>query len=225
MIDFRLGLKYSGDPSVRQVNMDITENNSVGGDDLPQQYQALRELGDQYASVGDYAHAQRCYEKAALLEPDESEPYVGLGTIALENKRLEDAEAAFKAAVKLDKGCTKAYCGLGLVYQRKEDSAEAFQMYLKCLESDTGNLTALLGLFQTSCQIGSFSKVRHYLEVYLKIHPGDMKVMFCLATLYMKDSQLNEAKKVLLEVLASEPDYTGAVDLLEEVEHKLSNRS
>jgi len=190
---------------------------------LPQQYQALQKLGDEYASVGDYAHAQRCYEKAALLKPHESEPYVGLGTIALENKRLEDAEAAFKAAVELDKGCTKAYCGLGLVYQQKENFTEAFQMYLKCLELDTDNVTALLGLFQTSYQIGSFSKIRHYLEVYLKIHPGDMKVMFSLATLYMKDGRLNEAKKVLLEVLASEPDYTAAVDLLEEVEHKLSS--
>ena len=41
----------------------------------------------------------------------------------------------------------------------------------------------------------------------------------------MKDGKLNEAKKVLSEVLASEPDYTDTVNLLEEVEHKLSNRS
>jgi len=204
--------------------MDITENNSVGGGDLPQQYQALQELGDQYTSVGDYAHAQHCYEKAASLRPDESEPYVGLGTIALENKRLEDAETAFKVAIRLDKGCSKAYCGLGLVYQRKEDFAKAFQIYLKCLELDTDNLTALLGLFQTSHQIGSFSKVRHYLKVYLKMHPGDTKVMFCLATLYMNDGRLNEAKKVLSEVLASGPDYTDAVNLLEEVEHQLDQR-
>ena len=205
--------------------MDITESNSVGGGDLPQEYQALQELGDQYASVGDYAHALRCYEKAASLRPDESEPYVGLGTTALENKQLEDAKTAFKVAVKLDKGCAKAYCGLGLVYQRKEDSAKAFQMYLKCLESDTDNLTALLGLFQTSCQMRSFSRIRHYPKVYLKMHPGDTKVMFCLATLYMKDGKLNEAKKVLSEVWTSEPDYTDAVNLLEEVEHQLSNRS
>ena len=41
----------------------------------------------------------------------------------------------------------------------------------------------------------------------------------------MKDGQLNEAKKVLSEVLASEPDYTDAVNLLEEVEHELSDRN
>lgn len=206
------------------ITIDITDNNSVGGDGLPQQYQTLQELGDRYASVGDYAHAQRYYEKAASLGPDESGPYVGLGTIALENKRLEDAETAFKVALRLDRSCAKAYCGLGLVYQQKEDFAEAFQMYLKCLESDTDNLTALSGLFQTSRRIGSFSKVRHYLEVYLKRHPGDTKVMFCLATLYTKDGRLNEAKKVSSEILALEPDYTDAANLLEEVEHQLDRR-
>jgi cytochrome c-type biogenesis protein CcmH/NrfG len=56
------------------------------------------------------------------------------------------------------------------------------------------------------------------------MHPGDKKVMFCLATLCMKDGRLNEAKKVLSEVLASGSDYTDAVNLLEEVEHQLDQR-
>ena len=205
--------------------MDRSSDNFVGVDGLSQQYQVLQELGDRYSSVGDYVHAQRCYEKAVSLGLDEPGPYIGLGTIALENKRIEDAEAAFRVALRLDKGCANAYYGLGLVYQWKEDFAEAFEMYLKCLESDTDNLTGLLGLFQTSRQIGSFSKVRHYMEVYLKTHPGDTKIMFCLATLYMKDGRLDEAKKVLSKVLASRPTYTDAVNLLEEVEHELSDRN
>ena len=208
----------------RRVTMDRSGSNSVDGDGLPRQYRALQELGDQYASVGDYVHAQHCYEQAVSLEPDEPGPYVRLGTAALENKRPEDAEKAFRTALRLDKGCVMAYCGLGLVYQYKENFAEAFEMYLKCFELDTDNLTALLGLFQISRRTGSFAKVRQYLEVYLKMHPGDTKVMFCLATLYMEDGRLNEAKKVLSEILVSEPDYTEAVNLLEEVEQKLSNR-
>ena len=56
------------------------------------------------------------------------------------------------------------------------------------------------------------------------MHPGDTKIMFCLATLYMKDGRLNEAKKVLSGILASEPDYTNAANLLEEVEHQLNQK-
>ena len=98
-------------------------------------------------------------------------------------------------------------------------------MYLKCIELDSNNLTALLGLFQTCSDTGSASKVGRYLEIYLnrypqRMHPGDTEVMYCLATLYVKDGRLGEAKKILSEILALKPTYTDAANLLEEVEKK-----
>ena len=92
-------------------------------------------------------------------------------------------------------------------------------MYLKCLELDTNNLIALLGLFQASCQMGSFAQVTHYLEVYLNMHPGDTSVMFPLAALYMKDGRFEESKNVLLDVLTLDKNHKDAANLLEEVEH------
>jgi hypothetical protein len=96
-------------------------------------------------------------------------------------------------------------------------------MYLKCLELDTDNLTALLGLFQTSCQMGSFARVIHYLQVYLNMHPGDTSVMFSLAALYMKDNQF-ELSKILLDILTLDGGHKDAANLLEEVEHSLAQR-
>ena len=95
-------------------------------------------------------------------------------------------------------------------------------MYLKCLELDTDNLMALLGLFQTSCQMGSFAEITHYLEVYLDMHPGDTSVMFPLAALYTKDGQLDKSRKVLLDLLALDENHKDAIDLLEEVENVLA---
>lgn len=93
---------------------------------------------------------------------------------------------------------------------------------MKCLELDSDNITALLGLFQTSCQMGSFAKVIYYLELYLNMHPGDTSVMFCLATLYMKDGQINKSQALLRDILTLDPSNKDAVDLLEEVDHSLA---
>ncbi|MHC4632090.1 MAG: tetratricopeptide repeat protein, partial [Planctomycetota bacterium] len=131
-------------------------------------------------------------------------------------------ETAFRVARRLDGNCTKAYTGLGLVAQQRADYKQAFEMYLKCLELDTDNLIALLGLFQTSCQMGSFAKVTHYLEVYLNMHPGDTSVMFPLAALYMKDGRLEQSKKLLSDILALDANHKDAANLLEEVEHSLA---
>ncbi len=82
--------------------MDSMNTNEIEKYKLTQHYEVLRELGDCYTSVGDYGQAQRCYEKAALLGPDEPGPYVGLGVAALQTGKLDDAEIAFRVACRLD---------------------------------------------------------------------------------------------------------------------------
>ncbi len=192
--------------------------------DTTQHYEVLQELGDCYTSVQRYPQAQRCYEKAATLCPDEPGPYVGLGVVALQQNLLEDAEIAFRVACRLDSDCSKAYAGLAMIAQQKADYKKAFEMYLKSLELNTDNLTALLGLFQTSCKMNSFAKVIHYLEMYLQMHPGDVSVKLSLAALYMKEGKFEQSKQMLLDILALAPSNTDAVNLLEEVEHGLAQK-
>ena len=204
--------------------MDITQNNIKQQENTTQHYEVLQELGDSYASVGNYEQAQKYYERTALLSPDEAGPYVGLGVVSLQKNLLDDAHVAFKIARRLDPNCSKAYAGMAMVAQQQGDYKQAFDMYLKSLELDTDNLTALLGLFQASCQMGSFGKVIHYLEAYLDMHPGDTSVMFSLAALYMKDGRVEQSRKILLDIMTLEPSNKDASNLLEEVEHTLARQ-
>jgi len=199
--------------------METIENN-INSQYPMQHYEVLQELGDCYTCAGNHKVAQDCYEQAAALGPDEAGPYIGLGVIALQNELLDDAESAFKIAIRLDKCSSKAYTGLAMVLQRKGALQQAFDTYLKSLELDCDNLTALLGLFQTSCSIGSFSKVIFYLQTYLSMHPGDISVMFTLAALYLKDGAAEKSEKILQDILALDASNTDAAKLLEEVEHQ-----
>jgi len=202
--------------------MDTTQTNEIEKHKRTQHYEVLRELGDCYTSVGNYSQAQRCYEKAASLGPDEPGPYIGLGVAALQRDKLDDAEIAFRVACRLDPKCARAYAGLAMVAQQQRQFPQAFDLYMKSLELDTDSITALLGLFQVSCEMGSFAKVIYYLEVYLEMHPGDSAVMFALAALYQKDGRPEQAKTMLLNLLALEPANRDAANLLEEVEHTLA---
>lgn len=185
-------------------------------------YKVLQELGDHYTSLGDYVQAEKCYEKAALLDADQPGLYVGLGMVAFQKKLLDDAEISFRVACRLDENCSRAYGGLAMVAQERADYDRAFEMYLKSLQLDPDNLTALLGLFQASCQMGSFAKVIHYLELYLNMHPEDSSVKFSLAALYIKEGSFEQSRKILLDILAFDGGNKDASDLLEEVEHNLA---
>lgn len=201
--------------------MDVIQNNTEQKNSPTQRFEIAQELGDCYCSVGDLNNAQQYYEKAADISPDEPMPYVGLGIVALQNQQIEDARAAFQVACRLDNNCAKAYAGLGMVAQQKNDYKLAFDMYLKSLELDSENLIGILGLFQSSCQMGSFEKVTHYLELYLDMHPGDISVMYPLAALYMKDGKIENSRDMLKDILVLDPENVDAANLLEEVEHNL----
>ncbi|MCD6391885.1 MAG: tetratricopeptide repeat protein [Planctomycetes bacterium] len=204
--------------------MDNSAKEMVQGSGPSQDYEVVKELGDCHAAVGQYDHAQACYDRAAALGPDEAGPYVGSGVVELQNGNLDAAETAFRVACRLDPGCSKAWCGLAMISQQRDDHAAASDLYLKSLELDKDNLTALLGLFQLSCRTGTFEKLIHHLDVYLDMHPGDISVMFCLATMHLKDGGWGKAKTILNNIVTLDGQNTDAANLLEEVEHVLSQQ-
>lgn len=201
--------------------MNREKNGVAAQEEAIQSFEVLQEQGDRYTSVGDYTQAQQCYGKAASLSPDSPSPYVGLGVVAFQKDLLDDAEISFRVACRLDPGCSRAYAGMAMIAQERADYEKAFEMYLKCLELDTDNLGALLGLFQTSCQMGSFAKVIHYLKLYLSIHPKDNSVKFTLAALYVKEGNFQQSRIMLLDILTSDPGNDDAANLLEEVDRNL----
>ncbi len=209
-------MKKSADSDKSDSNFALAERCGI-----LENYEANLCLGQTYLDNGDYQRAKSFYEDLANSQPDNPEPYVGLGTIDLQLEKLDNAEISFRIAARLDKNCSRAYCGLAMVAHKKDDYQKAFDLYLKCLDLDTDNLTALLGLFQASCQMGSFAKVIYYLQMYLDMHPEDTAVMLSLAALYVKDEKLIEAKKILMNIIMIEPENDEALKFLEEVEHDM----
>ncbi len=204
--------------------MDKSTEEMVRGSGWRQDYEVVKELGDCHAAVGEYDQAQACYDTAAVLAPDEAGPYLGSGVVEFQKGNFAEAETAFRVACRLDPACSKGYCGLAMISQQRDDPVAASDFYLKSLELDKNNLIALLGLFQLSCRTGTFSKVIHHLEAYLDMHPGDISVMFCLATLHLKDGRWDKAKELLSNIVIMDGQNADAANLLEEVEHILSQQ-
>ena len=187
------------------------------------QYHEFKSMGDCYTGTGEYGKACDCYKRAASIRPGEAGPYVGLGMVAVRTDRPDVAGECFDVALQLQDDCAEAFAGLAMVHQHSGEKEQAFEMYLKCLEHDSENLVALLGLFQTSREMGSFSKIIHYLQVYLEKHPEDTSVLFCLASLYVKEGRLTPARDALEKVLAAEPSKREAAQLLDQVQDALGS--
>jgi tetratricopeptide (TPR) repeat protein len=205
--------------------MKLSTEGFIVEEGLDQHYEVLKELGDCHTMLGNFDRARQCYEEAALLAKDKPGPHVGRGVVAMQTGCHDEAERAFNDAIQLDDRCAEAYGGLAMLYQQRAEYPKAFDYYLKSLDRDTDNLVALLGLFQTACQMGSFQKVIYYLKLYIERHPGDVSVLFCLATLYSHDGLLDEAADALQTILALDPSNAEAAQLLKDVEKKRAQAS
>ncbi len=198
-------------PSAWQTVADCLEES----DSLPQTWLVMRELGDRHAGLSDIEAAQECYLLAHCLAPKEPEPLVRFGVLAMQSERLSDAEKAFEKAQRLDPRYGEAYNGLAMVLQMRKEYGKALEMYLKCLELNPDNLTALLGLFQSSCEMGTFSKIIHYLEVYLSRHPNDREVLACVAALYGREGRKSKAREVLRKIGELEANDVEVAELVQ----------
>jgi len=141
--------------------MDLTRQSAVPDQGWSQHYDVLQELGDCLAAVGQLEQAQECYERAAVLAPDEAGPYLGSGSSQCRKieSRMRNCVSCCASAGRPN---SRAMAGMAMVAQRQNQPQNAFDWYLKSLELDSDNLMALLGLFQMSCQMGSFSRVIDY---------------------------------------------------------------
>ena len=181
---------------------------------------ALIDLGDCHAAMGDDSRAMECYLQASNLSPTQPKPKLAMGMIALRNNDNQNALAHLTAVVQLDHTSAEAYSGLAIVHHRTENFEAAFDSYMKCLELDADNLVALLGLFQMSIKMGTFSKIIHYLEVYLAKHPNDASVLFCLAILQARNKQYDLARRTVLKIIELEPNKKEAHELLRQLDKR-----
>lgn len=206
--------------------MQQNQANGPGGqaDSTAGLYRELTAQAEAYLDRDLFDQAELCYRQAAVVCPNQPAPFIAIGVLQMQRGQLDRAVSAFRTAVDIAPTSSEAWAGLAMAHHELGDFGRAFETYLKSLEYDSDNLLALLGLFQTSCQMGTFATIIRYLEAYLETHPHDHAVQFCLATLYAREDMLIQAKQALLAVLDAEPDKPEARDLLDEVDTRLSYR-
>lgn len=91
-------------------------------------------LGDAYTRAGDYTKAQQALQRALLLEPNSTGPYILLGKVLLKRQDPASAMMYLERAEKMDPGNYMTHSLLGQAYRsvgRTEDAAREIQISQK----------------------------------------------------------------------------------------------
>ena len=91
-------------------------------------------LGDAYTRAGDYTKAQQSLQRALLLEPNSTGPYILMGKVLLKQQDPASAKMYLERAEAMDPGNYITHSLLGQAYRslgRTEDASREIQMSQK----------------------------------------------------------------------------------------------
>jgi tetratricopeptide (TPR) repeat protein len=166
----------------------------------------LRSLGDmQTAQSGQMLQlAIKEYEKLAELKPNDVETHLLLGQLYGFNHDSAKAEEQFKAAQKLDSSSEEVVLNMARLYseqgdfQRAADTLKAVAISDRTPRIEFALATSYDQLHKPKDAIAAYKRA-------LDLDPDNLDMERGLASALLTDGQLDEALKVLEQIVAAEP--------------------
>lgn len=125
---------------------------------------------------GEIKAAEKFYLQAAAKDPRCSKAYSRLGVIYLENgENYDDAEAAFRQAIKFEPGNGYIFNNLGLVLYHQDKFADAVRHFEQAVRQDELNAARHANLGMAYMAMRQYAKSESSFKKALKLAPNEME--------------------------------------------------
>ena len=158
----------------------------------------LRRCGDRIAAECEYL-------EAIQWDPDLAEAYHGLGSLYLEEGRLEPADSCLQKVINLKRDFVPALHDLGQLRQRQGLLDEAEQLYRQSVAGEPGFLPALNSLGMMLLRKGQVAEARSCFEKAIRTDRNYLQARCNLAVLDTWCGNLDAAISVLQQAATDAP--------------------
>ncbi len=144
--------------------------------------QELLDKADVFFRKGELKAAEQHYLQAAAKDPRCSKAYSRLGVIYLETgEEWQDAEAAFRQALKTDSQNGYILNNLGLVLYHQDKYADAIRHFELAVRQDEFNANRQANLGKAYMAMRQYAKAESSFKKALKLEPNEMEYKDLLA--------------------------------------------
>ena len=133
-------------------------------------------LANLYNAVGRNKDAEQQFNKIIELEPDNGEAYYSLGLLLAEEKRLEEAVVCLEKAAVIIKINPRVFYNWGLCLQHLGRQDEAETIYLKILEIDGNDYSAMYSLTILYVQQQNWKEAEIRARHLLSLNPDSTEI-------------------------------------------------
>ncbi len=150
----------------------------------PQSLPYLRQLGELYFKVGNYADGKEAFKRAISSAPANSDVWTDFGYDLVQARLLPEAIDALLKATELDSRNSTAWLYLGTAYQRNGDNFRAREVLENCTKLDRQNAVAWNNLAAVWAELGQLDKAIQCGREAVRIHPADTQAWYNLGSFY-----------------------------------------
>ena len=147
-----------------------------------------------------------CIDQAIKMQP-QPKYYILKGNVLQDQGRLEEAEASFRAAIKIDPNYAQAYNNLGIVLRDLKKPEDAIEAFRQAIERDAKYFRAYNNLGSELQSIGSLEQAADYYRRALDIKPDYLLAMHNLAAVSYLLARYPDADLWFRKTLSLKPDH------------------
>jgi predicted CXXCH cytochrome family protein len=170
-------------------------------------------IGSLYLTLNNPDKAEAYFKAAIDIGPALAQAYVNLADLYRAQQREQEGKAILRLGLKQSENTAPIHHALGLllVRQQKIDAALAELKQAAELAPDQSRYAYVYGV---ALQSKGYDKAINYLEKASERHPGDLNILFTLASYYYENQNPTKAEEYAEKVLVLAPQHRGAQQLM-----------
>jgi tetratricopeptide (TPR) repeat protein len=137
---------------------------------------AIAQLGQEKALSGDFKGAERCMERALLLDPTLKAAKILLGTYYMMDNQKEKAIAHYIQMIRQEPGEGEYWLRLARIYEYEDQFTFALQNINEGIRLAPENKQLYIDGFRIAAKMGDAQTAKDFLRQWVERHPDDREM-------------------------------------------------
>jgi tetratricopeptide (TPR) repeat protein len=167
-------------------------------------------LGRVHLGRGELDEAQREFEQALELDPDNANALLNMGAIRRIKGRVAEAEHFVKRALQVNPNSISALAQLAEIKRDQDDLDESIRLYREAMAIDDSQPFLFLGLGDSLQRAARYEEAERAFTSALELDPDSFEGYYNLGVTFMRRDRLDEAVERFEKALELQPNHPAA---------------
>ncbi|MBI5764390.1 MAG: tetratricopeptide repeat protein [Planctomycetes bacterium] len=187
---------------------------------LSHSYSILVNLGTLTAEQGDTEMATEYFRVARMENPKSAEAQTNYANGLLTSGKYAEAVEAYREALELRPDIADIHNNLAVALNDLGRTEEAIQHFNMAVVLDPNHAGARSNLALHLAQLGQLQEALTHVRVAVKLQPNNTELLYMASQLEFNTGHAEESKELLRRVLAIDPGFEPAKELLDQFTFK-----